>query len=175
MPQFEPTYFISQVFWLFIFTGVLYWGLIKRAVPNVEKAFNLRAEKIEGRRKEAELIRLEAEKLKNTLENDLINARNEANEMINTALQENSVMNAHRRNEFIALLKERIVVAEESIKMKKEEALKDLHSIALETSVHIVEKLSGKSIKEEEILKHFDKVLKDSHTINDDAKKVTHA
>lgn len=175
MPQFDPTYFISQIFWLFIFGGVLYWGLAKRAMPNVAKALALRTEKIEGRRKEAELMRLEAEKLKNSLENDLLKARNQANEMINTALQENAVLSAHRRNEFLALLKKRIIAAEDSIRVQKEKALEDLHSIALETSVHIAEKLSGRPIKETEVLKHFDKALKDYQIINDDTKKVNHA
>lgn len=55
MPQFDSTYFVSQVFWLFLCLGVLASVVLYSAVPRIQKGLNRRAQYLQDIRDREEL------------------------------------------------------------------------------------------------------------------------
>ena len=48
MPQFDPSTFASQIFWLVIVFGALFWFMTKKAIPRMTQILETRAERIQG-------------------------------------------------------------------------------------------------------------------------------
>ena len=82
MPQFDPTWFVSQIVWLVLVFGALYWLMVKRALPKVAKALDARAERIQGDLDRAAKLQRDAEITAETYEAAIAKARDESKEGI---------------------------------------------------------------------------------------------
>lgn len=142
-PPFDQATFSSQLFWLAVTFGGLYWLMNKVALPRMQSILETRAKTIARELKEASEAQAAAEKAAAEQEAFLAKARLEA-EGIGRAAKEASAREADAKRTSIETgLNAKMVAAETSIAEAKRQAMSNVETIAAEAAVAIVERLSG--------------------------------
>ncbi|MEM1400919.1 MAG: F0F1 ATP synthase subunit B' [Pseudomonadota bacterium] len=161
MPQFDPTYFASQLFWLAVTFAVLYWLLNKIAIPHLSQVFSQRSERITEDLEQAEKLRAEAEEAMAAYEDALAGARKEAGDILTKTKADIAAMVNDRQATFQADLAKRIGDAETRIAKAKEEAAADLLDISTGATEALTAKLLGKAPTKAAIKKSVTAALKE--------------
>lgn len=161
MPQFDPTYFASQLFWLVVTFAVLYWLLNKIAIPHLSQVFTQRSERITEDLEQAEKLRAEAEEAMAAYEEALAKARSEAGDIVGKAKADIAAMTTERQNAFQADLAKQIAAAETRIAEAKASAEGDLIDISTGAAEALTEKLLGKAATKAAIKKSVTTALKE--------------
>ncbi len=82
LPQFDPTWFPSQIFWLAIAFLVMYFWFSRKTLPEISGVLENRKEHIQSDLDAAEKLTREAEDVQKAYEDGLANARAEAAEIL---------------------------------------------------------------------------------------------
>jgi F-type H+-transporting ATPase subunit b len=82
MPQLNPEFFVSQLFWLVVTFSFLLIFLWRISLPRISNVLKKRERKISEDLTAAKELQLEAEKIQESIENKLKQARSDASEMI---------------------------------------------------------------------------------------------
>ena len=82
MPQLNPEFFVSQLFWLVVTFSFLFVFLWRISLPRISNVLEKRERKINEDLTEAKELQVEAEKIQDQIENQLKQARSDASEMI---------------------------------------------------------------------------------------------
>ena len=151
MPQFDPTYFASQLFWLAVTFGLLYWLLNKIAIPHLSQVIGERQERITEDLEQAEKLRAEAEEAMQAYEEALAGARKEASELLAKAKADIAATTTERQSAFAADIAKKIAESEAAIAAAKEAAKDDLIDIATGATEALTGKLLGKPATAAEI------------------------
>ena len=85
MPQFEPTWFASQIFWLVVIFFVLYRLISRQVIPKVASVLAKRESRIQGDLDLAKTRRDELEAMRTAYEADLAKARAAAQDEMRAA------------------------------------------------------------------------------------------
>jgi F-type H+-transporting ATPase subunit b len=145
MPQFDPTWFATQIFWLAITFGALYWILTRAILPRMSATIDRRTAQIEGDLKAAERARAEAETTTRSFEDALAKARAEAAAVVAAANQAIAAESARRQAEVADQLARRTAEAEARIAALRAGLRQDVRTIAAETAGALVAKLTGEA------------------------------
>jgi F-type H+-transporting ATPase subunit b len=147
MPQFEPQWFATQIFWLAVTFIALYFILSRLVVPRISAVIGERADRISGDLESAETARAEAEAVTQAYEQTLARARAEAHAAVAKANQEMAAMAARRQAEFASQLAARTADAERRIDALRIDLSRDIRDIAAETAFVLAAKLTGTTPK----------------------------
>jgi F-type H+-transporting ATPase subunit b len=148
-PPFDPATFPSQLLWLTITFGLLYWIISKVAAPRIASILEVRRDRIAADLGEAERLRGETDAAIAAYEQSLAEARQRAGAIAaETREQVNRDLEA-RRQAIEADLSAKVGEAEARIAAIKNQALADVDGIATETTEAIVAALIGKSTRKE--------------------------
>jgi F-type H+-transporting ATPase subunit b len=159
MPQFDPTWFISQIFWLVLVFGALYWLMVKRALPKVSKALDARAERIQGDLVRAAKLQRDAEITAETYEVAIAKARDEAREAIRTA-QVATVADLDARQDVLSKeLAAQASAAEARIAEASKDAMASVREIAVGTAQAAAGHLIGGNVDEAKAASAVDGIL----------------
>jgi len=176
MPQFDPTVFLSQFFWLIICFVTVFFALSRRAMPRIAGIFAERSQQIEGQNKIADELKAEAAQITEQVEAQLSEAHQAANDTINSALYEINAENAHRKNEFISSQKRRVKASEKNIIRKKQAVYGEVKSIASETALAMTSVLVPVKVSPKKTDKILSSLLNKSQAFsNNDNVKVSSA
>tara|TARA_B100000029_G_scaffold445124_1_gene465344 strand:+ start:241 stop:732 length:492 start_codon:yes stop_codon:yes gene_type:complete len=85
MPQLNPEFFVSQLFWLVVTFSFLFVFLWRVSLPRIGNVLEKRDRKISEDLTAAKELQVEAEKIQETIENQLKQARADASEMIKSS------------------------------------------------------------------------------------------
>jgi F-type H+-transporting ATPase subunit b len=151
MPQLNPEFWISQIFWLTITFGVLYVVLSKLILPKISANLEIRKSQIlenieaaEKQRKESELKIEEYEKI-------VQNSKNEAKNYFYQA-KEKVLKDINLKKEFLDKeLNKEIQKAETEIQEFKNKAPEKINKIAVETSADLLKQLIGAGVNSSSI------------------------
>lgn len=160
MPQFDPTSFASQLFWLAITFVVLYFLLSRLVLPRVSEVLEKRSERIANDLERAEALRSEAETVIAAYEDALAKARRDASAVIAKATADIGSVSAARQAEFGEELAMRMSAAEERIDKAKQEAQAHIRDIAVEVAAEVAGKLTGQSVDAERAKRAVDAQMK---------------
>jgi F-type H+-transporting ATPase subunit b len=164
MPQFDPTWFVSQIFWLVLVFGALYWLMVKRALPKVSKALDARAERIQGDLDRAAKLQRDAEIAAETHEAAIAKARDDARDELRTA-QAALQADLDARQEVISKeLADQASAAEARIAEASKEAMASVREIAVETAQAAAGHLIGGNVDEAKAASAVDSVLNSQTT-----------
>tara|TARA_B100000795_G_scaffold136665_1_gene102065 strand:- start:22 stop:531 length:510 start_codon:yes stop_codon:yes gene_type:complete len=143
MPQLNPEFWISQIFWLTITFGILYIVLSKLILPKISSNLEIRKsqilENIEAAEKEREGSELKIKEYEKIIQS----SKNEAKNYFNQA-REKIIQDIHLKKE--SLDKEltiEIKKAESEIQDLKSKAPEKINKIAIETSTDLIRQLIG--------------------------------
>ncbi len=154
MPQLDVTTYPSQLFWLFVTFLALYFILSNFVIPKVSHFILERTEAIDGKLREASLLRQEAELLLNEYEAVLSNSRNEARHRYMEVAGQVSKKMAKKQKEMVEVIAERIRMAEQDMYRSRLGLIKELQPQAIDVAQDILLKLTGEKVAINELKKY---------------------
>jgi len=143
VPQLEVATFASQIFWLIICFGTLYYLLSRKALPRVAEILEARQDRIAADLDEAQRLRVEAEAALAEYEAAVAKAQAEAQALLAQAQAGLQAESAARQAELDAKLAEQVSRAEAEIAQAKQAALKELRAAAVGIAQSATEQLAG--------------------------------
>jgi len=143
MPQFDPTWFVSQIFWLVVVFAALYWFMSKKAIPRVEAALDARAQRIQGDLDRAAKLQQDAAKAAEAHEAALNTARDEAREILREAQATLQADLDARQAKLAAEIVKQTAEAETRIAAARTEAMASVRGIAVDAATAVAERFAG--------------------------------
>ena len=160
MPQLNPEFWISQIFWLTITFGILYFVLSKLILPKISSNLEIRRSEILENIEAAEKQRKESEKKIEEYEKILQESKNEAKQYFNEA-REKIANDINKKKELLDKeLEEEIKKVEKEIKEFKDKSPDKINKIAIETSSDLIRRVIGVEVNNSNITAIVDDISK---------------
>lgn len=163
MPQFDPSSFSSQIFWLVVMFVILYLLMSKIALPRIAEVLEERQDKIDDDLAKAEKLKTEAEHVLNEYEKAIADARSSAATALKEASAEMAAEAAKREEAFNADLAAKISEAEGRIATARNEALQNLTAVATEVTAAATDRLIGAKLDDATVRKAVDDAMGDAN------------
>jgi F-type H+-transporting ATPase subunit b len=142
-PPFNKETFASQLVWLAIFFIALYVIISRIAIPRIGGIVEARRNHVENDLAEANRLKERSDAALKAYEKSLADARARAQALASETRDKLNAEAEAARRELEAELNARIAKAEEIIAATKVSAMANVHAIAVDTAVAIVERLIG--------------------------------
>ena len=144
LPQLKQIHtFPSQIFWLIVTFGFLYWMMKRYILPRITEVLEQRRDKIDDDLVRAEKVKAEAEAVLATYERSMAEAREQAGQRLRAASDEAKAEAARRLDTFAKELSARTAEAEAGISRAKEAAMQEIAAVATGSAASVTEKLIG--------------------------------
>ena len=151
MPQLNPEFWISQIFWLTLTFGILYVVLSKLILPKISYNLESRKSQILENIEAAEKQREDSEKKLNEYEEIISKSKLEAKNIFNHA-REKALKDINAKREVLdGQIDDEISKAEQEISTLRESAPDKINTIAIETSSELIQKLIGADVNNSSI------------------------
>ena len=151
MPQLDPEFWISQIFWLVLTFGFLYIILSKFILPGISKNLENRKSQIVENIETADNQRLESEKLNKEYERVILDSKLKAKSIINNA-KKKLINDINKKQELLQNeIDKEIKSAEKEIKMLIDESPAKINKIAIDTSSDLLKQLIGAEVNKSNI------------------------
>ena len=162
MPQLNPEFWISQIFWLTLTFGILYVVLSKLILPKISINLELRKSQIQENVEAAEKQRKDSESKLKEYDNIVLKSKLEAKNIFNQA-RDKALKDINSKKEVLdKQIDEELAKAEEEIKVLQNGAADKINKIAIETSSELVQKLIGAEVNNSSISAIVDDLSKKS-------------
>ena len=146
MPQLNPEFWISQIFWLTLTFGTLYIILSKLILPKISANLELRKSQIQENIEAAEKQREESESKIKEYDQIILKAKSEAKNIFRDA-RDKVLKEINSKKEVLDnQIDLEIKKAEQEIDVLRKGAPEKINKIAIETSSEIVKKLIGADV-----------------------------
>ncbi len=162
LPQLDAPTFPSQIVWLIISFLVLYWLMKSKALPRVAEILEARQDRIANDLDKAAMFRRDAEKALEDYEAAVAQAQTEAQAKSKALHEQMAAEHAKQEQKLDKKLATRIDKAGAEIAKAREEALKEINQVALESAVLATRKLTGIEVTEHEAKDALDRVLQEA-------------
>ena len=151
MPQLNPEFWISQIFWLTLTFGILYVVLSKLILPKISANLELRKSQIQENIEAAEKQRENSESKLKEYDEIIQKSKLEAKNIFKDA-KEKILKDISSKKEILdKQIDEEISNAEKEIETLKKGAAEKINKIAIETSSDLVKKLIGAEVNNSSI------------------------
>jgi F-type H+-transporting ATPase subunit b len=151
MPQLNPEFWISQIFWLTLTFGILYVVLSKLILPKISNNLESRKsqilENIEAAEKQREDSEAKLEEYEEIVSKSKLEAKNIFSQSREKVLKDISA----KREVLDKQIDEEISKAEQEINTLRESAPDKINMIAIETSSELIQKLIGAEVNNSSI------------------------
>ena len=144
MPQLDPTWFASQLFWLAISFIVLYVLISRVLLPPIAGVMAKRKSAIDGDIATAEKLKKEAKAAKASYEQAMTEARAKTRQLMDDVMAEHHAKAEKAMAETQEKISAKIVEAEKNISNKREQMLVELGHETNEMAKLITKQLTGK-------------------------------
>jgi F-type H+-transporting ATPase subunit b len=141
MPQLNPQFWLSQIFWLTIIFITLYFLIHKFFSPKLFTLIDSRTNFIKSLLEEAELYKNQIQKLDNEYNLIIAEAKNEAKKISIKLKNDFNDQIFLKRKEFESILNSETLKAEQEINSFKKETLENIQNIAGDFSKELIEKI----------------------------------
>ena len=151
MPQLNPEFWISQIFWLTLTFGILYVVLSKLILPKISANLELRKSQIQENIEAAEKQRKNSDSKLKEYDDVILKSKLEAKNIFKNARDKVLKDISSKKANLDKQIDEEIKKAEQEILLLKKDAPQKINKIAIETSSHIVQKLIGAEVNNSSI------------------------
>ena len=160
MPQLNPEFWISQIFWLTLTFGILYVILSKLILPKISANLEIRKSKILENIEAAEKQREQSELKIKEYEKIVQNGKNEAKNYFNKS-REKILKDINLKKETLDKeLNKEIQKVETEIQELKDKAAEKINKIAVETSTDLLQHLIGAEVNSSSVMAIVDDLSK---------------
>ena len=151
MPQLNPEFFVSQLFWLVVTFSFLFFFLWKVSLPRISSVLEKRENKINNDIESAKQLQIEAEKIQDQIEQKLHDSKEQTISLI-----KNSTVNLQNKaseelSKLDSELNKKIEKSAKVIENNKKESLKQIYEQIHEITKLTLSKLSSVQINDQEI------------------------
>ena len=146
MPQLNPDYWVSQIFWVILIFGTLYVILWRAILPKINENLENRKSQILSDLDDAQKFKDQSEKKLSEYNKILSEAKQEAKKIIDGTRKKIFRNIENKKNQFNLEIKKEIEKAGKEIKTLKLSSIEDINKIAIETSSEIVRKIVGTEV-----------------------------
>lgn len=143
LPQFDPTWFASQAFWLLLAFGVMYLAFSRRTLPDISSIIENRKNHIQSDLDQAEDLTSQAESVQGAYEKGLQGARDQATAMVGDMHAAMSQQKNDQTEAFRLRTEHDVRAAEERLLAAKDKALNEISDIVAVVAAQAVEKIIG--------------------------------
>ena len=151
MPQLNPEFWISQIFWLTLTFGILYIVLSKLILPKISANLELRKSQIQDNIEAAEKQRKDSESKLKEYDDIIFKSKLEAKNIFKDS-REKIIKDINNKKETLEnQINEEIKKAGKEIEVVKKSAPEKINKIAIEASSELVKKLIGAEINNSSI------------------------
>ena len=151
MPQLNPEFWFSQIFWLIITFGILFIILSKLILPKIRETLEVRKSQISENIEAAEKEREESENKIKEYEKIILDSKTEAKNYFNKA-REKILKNIDKKKEILeSEINEEINKAEIEISELVSNSPEKINKIAAETSSDLIKQLIGVEVNNSSI------------------------
>ena len=157
MPQLNPEFFVSQLFWLVVTFSFLFVFLWRVSLPRISNVLEKRERKISEDLSAAKELQAEASKIQETIENQLKQARADASEMIKSSsisLQDKAQVELNKLDKE---LEAKINESAKAIETSKSELVSQIQEQVHEITRLTISKVATFNVTDDEIRKAVSK------------------
>ena len=151
MPQLNPEFWISQIFWLTLIFGSLYVLLAKLILPKISDNLESRKSQITENIESAEKQRKESDQKLKDYEKLINDAKNEAKSIFNQTREKILRDVNNKKDSLEKEIFEEINTAEKEILDLKKKSPEKINKIAIETSANLVKQIIGAEVNNSNI------------------------
>ena len=143
MPQLNPEFWASQIFWLILIFSILYIVIWKIFLPKITDSIENRKSRIVNDLNETQKLKENAEKKLREYNKIIEDAKNEAKRIIedNKKKLENDIKN--KKKIFNEEIEKELVTVEKEIKNLKKSSISNINKIAVEVSFEMIKQIIG--------------------------------
>ena len=145
MPQLDPSFFASQLFWLAICFGILYGATAYGIAPRMQSLLERREKLIHTMVSETEAAHSKADNLKNDFERLLETARHRAHDFIVQAVYKVTAETTQAKKTSAESFQKKIKEAEQRLEGRKSGFLVEMDKAADELAKTMVDKILGRA------------------------------
>ena len=146
MPQLNPDYWVSQIFWVILIFGILYVILWRIILPKINVNLENRKSQILTDLDDAQKFEDQSKEKLSEYNQILNQAKQEAKKILDGTRKKINRDIESKKNQFNLEIKKEIEKAEKEIKIIKLSSIEDINKIAIETSSEIVRKIVGTEV-----------------------------
>ncbi len=151
MPQFDPTFFSTQLFWLAVTFVVLYVILSSIALPKIGGVLEERQRKIDDNLDKAAQLKAEAEAAIATYEKALAESRAQAQKILRENAELLAKQSEASQKQLGERLADQIKAGESRINAAKDQALAHVRELAVDVAKTATAKLTGASLDDAKV------------------------
>ena len=141
MPQLNPDYWISQIFWVILIFGMLYVILWRTILPKINENLENRKSQILTDLDNAQKFEDKSKEKLSDYNKILNQAKQEAKKILDATKTKVNRDIENKKNQFNLEIKKEIEKAEKEIKTLKLSSIENINKIAIATSSEIVRKI----------------------------------
>ena len=168
MPQLNPEFWISQIFWLIITFGILFIILTKVILPKISDNLETRKSQILENIETADKQKEESQKKTYEYENNILDSKLKAKSYFNEAREKILDDINKKRAALEKDLNEEISEVEKELSDLKQKSGEKINKIAAETSAELIKELIGEEVNSSSIAA----IVEDQSKINRERKDV---
>ncbi len=151
MPQLNPEFWVSQIFWLVLTFGIMYLVLSKLILPKISNNLESRKSQILENIEAAEKQREDSETKLKEYDQIILKSKTEANRMFNQS-REKAIKDINAKRDVLdKQIDNEISKAEEEIQALRDNAPDKINKIAIDTSSELLQKLIGAEVNNSSI------------------------
>ena len=151
MPQLNPEFWISQIFWLVITFGILYIILSKIILPKISDNLETRKSQVLDNLEVAEKQRNDSETKLREFDNIILKSKINAKNLFNESRKKLLDNINNKRLKLEQELDKEVKIVEAEIEELKKKAPEKINNIAVETSSDIIHQLIGANVNNSSI------------------------
>ncbi len=151
MPQLDPEFWFSQIFWLIITFGILYLVLSKLILPKISENLETRKSQVLDNLELAEKQRNESEAKLKEFDNIILKSKIDAKNLFNEARKKLLDDINKKKQELEEEIDKEVKIVEAEIEELKKKSPEKINKIAIETSTDLINQLIGTNVNNSSI------------------------
>jgi F-type H+-transporting ATPase subunit b len=151
MPQLNPEFFVSQLFWLAVFFSFLLIFLWRVSLPRISLVLEKRQRKIDENLSSAKMLQEQSQEIESNINNKISKAKQDADEKIKKAISSLQSDVSTKLSTLDEELEIKISNSEKEILRSKESQMKNIDNEIANITKITVSKITNLSISESEI------------------------
>ena len=165
MPQLDPEFWFSQIFWLVVTFGILYLVLSKLILPKISDNLETRKSQVLENLELAEKQRNESEEKLKEFDNIILKSKIDAKNLFNQSRRKLLDDIKNKRQKLDEEIDKEVKIVESEIEQLKKKSPEKINKIAIETSADLIKQLINADINNKNITTIVSDVASKNKTI----------
>ena len=165
MPQLDPEFWFSQIFWLSITFGILYLILSKLILPKISDNLETRKSQVLDNLEQAEKQRNESDAKLREFDNIILKSKIDAKNLFNDSRKKLLEDINKKRQKLEEELDKEVKIVEAEVDELKKKSPEKINKIAIETSSDLINQLIGAKVNNSSITAIVSDIMNKNKTL----------